>query len=187
LVNSTPAASAARLLLLLPGRLPVASEGRHAIVGAVVTEGVIAKSAGAGALAGIGGRYMMGRNASIMGHIATQHASQNPAAVTAATNKIASQPPLMAALRRAEQALTLGSGQNADSIQQQTPVSMGRQLQPAYAKGGKVKRPTHEYLVQRLMKLAEEAKREEKRRTAPILNMPDDTVTLALRKAQEAI
>ena len=31
-------AAAARLLLLLPSSLPVASEGRHAIVGAVVTE-----------------------------------------------------------------------------------------------------------------------------------------------------
>ena len=32
-------AAAARLLFLLPSGLPVASEGRHAIVGAVVTEG----------------------------------------------------------------------------------------------------------------------------------------------------
>src|ERR1700729_2450369 len=32
-------AAAARLLFLLPGGLPVAREGRHAIVGAVVTEG----------------------------------------------------------------------------------------------------------------------------------------------------
>ena len=32
-------ATAARLLLLLPSGLPVASEGRHAIVGAVVAEG----------------------------------------------------------------------------------------------------------------------------------------------------
>ena len=32
-------AAAARLLFLLPGGLPVASEGRHAIVGAVVAEG----------------------------------------------------------------------------------------------------------------------------------------------------
>ena len=31
--------AAARLLFLLPGGLPVASEGRHAVVGAVVTEG----------------------------------------------------------------------------------------------------------------------------------------------------
>ena len=32
-------AAAARLLFLLPSGLPVASEGRHAIVGAVVAEG----------------------------------------------------------------------------------------------------------------------------------------------------
>jgi hypothetical protein len=37
------------------------------------------------------------------------------------------------------------------------------------------------------MRLAEQAKREEKKRTAPILEMPDDVVTVALRKAQEAI
>ena len=61
------------------------------------------------------------------------------------------------------------------------------QSQPAYAKGGKVKKPSHEFLVQRLMNLAEKAKREEKKATAPILNMPDDAVTAALAKAQEAI
>lgn len=59
--------------------------------------------------------------------------------------------------------------------------------QPAYAKGGKVKKPSHEFLVNRLMALAERAKRAEKKATAPILNMPDDTVTAALAKAQEAI
>jgi len=61
------------------------------------------------------------------------------------------------------------------------------QSQPAYARGGKVKKPSHEFLVQRLMNLAEKAKREEKKATAPILNMPDDAVTAALAKAQEAI
>ena len=61
------------------------------------------------------------------------------------------------------------------------------QSQPAYAKGGKVKKPTHEFLVNRLMALAEKAKRAEKKATAPILNMPDDAVTAALAKAQEAI
>lgn len=61
------------------------------------------------------------------------------------------------------------------------------QTVPQYAKGGQVKKPTHEFLVNRLMKLAEKAKREEKKITAPILNMPDDAVTTALAKAQEAI
>lgn len=59
--------------------------------------------------------------------------------------------------------------------------------QPAYAKGGAVKKPTHEFLVQRLMKLAEKAKRAEKKVTKPILSMNDDTVTAALAKAQAAI
>ena len=59
--------------------------------------------------------------------------------------------------------------------------------QPQYAKGGKVKKPSHAFLVNRLMALAEKAKRTEKKATAPILNMPDDVVTSALAKAQEAI
>jgi hypothetical protein len=37
------------------------------------------------------------------------------------------------------------------------------------------------------MKLAEKAKKTEKRVTAPILNMPDDTVTDALARAQKAL
>jgi hypothetical protein len=67
--------------------------------------------------------------------------------------------------------------------------TLGQPLDPNqfYAKGGKVKKPTHEFLVQRLMNLAEKAKRAEKKVTAPILNMPDDTVTAALAKASEAI
>jgi len=69
-------------------------------------------------------------------------------------------------------------------------ASAGNQTPPdqaPYAKGGKVKKPSHEFLVQRLMMLAERAKKAEKKATAPILNMPDDAVTAALRKAQEAI
>jgi len=57
-----------------------------------------------------------------------------------------------------------------------------------YAKGGAVKgKPTHEFLVARLMRLAEEAKRAEKASTKPILDVPDSTVATALAKAQEAI
>ena len=37
------------------------------------------------------------------------------------------------------------------------------------------------------MNLAEEAKRFEKQRTKPILNVPDNVVTTALAKAQAAI
>jgi hypothetical protein len=59
--------------------------------------------------------------------------------------------------------------------------------QPAYAKGGTVKKSTHEFLVQRLMKLAEKAKKQEKQATKPILTLPDDMITAALRKAQAAV
>jgi flagellar hook-basal body complex protein FliE len=75
---------------------------------------------------------------------------------------------------KAAMGATLGAGTNDDQ-------------QPAYAKGGSVKKPTHEFLVQRLMKLAEKAKKTEKKVTAPILNMPDDTVTDALARAQKAL
>jgi hypothetical protein len=72
------------------------------------------------------------------------------------------------------------------------PAAMAPQTEaepghPFYARGGKVKKPTHEFLVTRLMALAEKAKKAEKKHTAPILNMPDDAVTAALAKAQEAI
>ena len=40
---------------------------------------------------------------------------------------------------------------------------------------------------ERFIKNAQKTKREEKKTTAPILNMPDAAVTAALRKAQEAI
>ena len=73
------------------------------------------------------------------------------------------------------------------SVNAQAQPQQDQLNQPQYAKGGPVKKPSHEFLVQRLMNLAEKAKREEKKRTAPILNMPDAAVTAALRKAQEAI
>jgi hypothetical protein len=55
-----------------------------------------------------------------------------------------------------------------------------------YAKGGAVKM-SHKHLVKRLMDLVELAKKDEKEETKPILNIPDDIVTGALAKAQEAI
>ena len=64
--------------------------------------------------------------------------------------------------------------------------TMARDRGKAYAKGGAVK-PNHEHLVKQLIDLAEEAKRAEKERTKPILNVADNIVTLALAKAQEAI
>ena len=73
------------------------------------------------------------------------------------------------------------------SVNAQAQPQQDQPSQPHYAMGGKVKKPSHEFLVNRLMALAEKAKREEMKRTAPILNMPDAAVTAALRKAQEAI
>ena len=60
-------------------------------------------------------------------------------------------------------------------------------LAPAYAKGGAVKRKSHEELVSRLMSLSEKAKAATKRDTKSILNVPDNTVAKALEVAQKAI
>lgn len=53
------------------------------------------------------------------------------------------------------------------------------------AAGGKVR--SHEELVQRLMMLAEQAKKTENKKTKPLLNVPDNTVVKALDIAQRAI
>lgn len=58
---------------------------------------------------------------------------------------------------------------------------------PAFAKGGSVKRPSHEYLVNRLMRMVEKAKAEEKARTKPMLGVPDEIVANALAAAQRAL
>ena len=55
-----------------------------------------------------------------------------------------------------------------------------------HAKGGAVK-DNHERLVNRLLSMAEQAKRQQKSETKSILNVPDNTVTTALAKANEAI
>lgn len=65
------------------------------------------------------------------------------------------------------------------------PANSDDNGQRAYAKGGTVK--GHQHLVDRLMKLAEQAKKAEQKHTEPILNMPDDVVATALAKAKEAI
>jgi hypothetical protein len=148
----------------------------------------IAKGVGYGAATGAALRYGAGRNSAIMEEIANQLTSRDPAVVSQATNRIAKSPALMNMLRQAEIGMASSSARiGAD----QRPNPMGwnvtRAAQPAYAKGGKVSKPSHEFLVDRLMKLAEKAKKDGKRATAPILNMPDDAVTAALAKAQEAI
>jgi hypothetical protein len=60
--------------------------------------------------------------------------------------------------------------------------------QEPYARGGQVRRKmTHEELVQRLFRLVDEAKAAEKRRTKPILKVPDAAVAHALKMAYDAI
>ena len=58
---------------------------------------------------------------------------------------------------------------------------------PAFAKGGSVKKPTHEQLLSRLMNMVERAKKAEKSRTKPLLSVPDEVVANALAAAQRAI
>ena len=73
----------------------------------------------------------------------------------------------------------------ASALQADNPEQSQQQ---AYARGGSVKpKMTHEQLVDRLMKMVEKAKRAEKKRTKPILNVPDNAVAAALKKAQAAI
>lgn len=55
------------------------------------------------------------------------------------------------------------------------------------AEGGKAARPTHERLVERLMKLAKAAKRAANKTTEPLLKASDNAVVKALAVAQRAI
>ena len=64
-------------------------------------------------------------------------------------------------------------------------ANLSNNLIPARADGGSVN-SHHDRLVSRLMLLAENAKKEEKKATKSILGLPDDTVTAALAKANEA-
>ena len=55
------------------------------------------------------------------------------------------------------------------------------------ASGGSVKKPSHEYLVNRFMNMVEKAKKAEKNRTKPLLGVPDEIVANALAAAHRAI
>ena len=48
-------------------------------------------------------------------------------------------------------------------------------------------KPSHEFLVNRLMNLVEAAKKAEKERTKPMLGVPDEIVANALAAAQRAL
>ena len=144
--------------------------------------------------------FASGRAASFEGSSAVVHAlnvmravsTGNPSDIVASASAPFAQMVLQspAAMRRVNQAAgsTLPVAQAAGvGARYAAPVLSAPTGDNGYAKGGKVKKPSHEYLVNRLMALAEKAKRAEKKATAPILNLPDDTVTAALAKAQEAI
>jgi len=143
----------------------------------------MAKVAGAGALAGFLSQRAGRVNSETMRLLAQHLASSDPQKFSSAVAAIGKTPRFMQALREL--------GDNAvpiNSIRYLAQPENQPGYAPAYAKGGAVKgRPTHEQLVERLMNLAEKAKRDEKASTKPILDVPDSTVAKALAKAQEAI
>jgi hypothetical protein len=53
--------------------------------------------------------------------------------------------------------------------------------------GGVHNAPKHEYLVNRLLKMAKDAKKVSDRTTEPLLKMPDEHIVRALDVAQQAI
>lgn len=67
----------------------------------------------------------------------------------------------------------------------QTAAATGGRI--TRAMGGKTERPTHEQLVERLMKLARAAKKAANEATEPLLKASDNTVVRALAVAQRAI
>jgi hypothetical protein len=140
--------------------------------------GTMAKGAAVGALAGAGGAAYRKINQNVLDAVARKLASSDPQDIQQAIGFVAKTPRLMNAMRRFEAGLPAVAGEQAGNQQDQLPQ---------YAQGGSVERPTHEFLVQRLMKLAERAKRDEKRATAPILKLPDSAVTYALALANRYI
>ena len=143
------------------------------------------KSAGAGALIGLMSQRSGNLNRETMRVLAEHLASPDPQKFSTAVSAIGKTPKLMQALRGVSSSLGEG-GAPLGAIRYLSQPQEQPGFAPAYAKGGAVK-PTHEQLVARLMRLAEEAKRAEKASTKPILDVPDSTVATALAKAQEAI
>lgn len=71
-----------------------------------------------------------------------------------------------------------------DYVQNVAPEYASADTTPHFASGGKV---GHEHLVQRLMKLAEDAKKQTDKATAPLLQQSDNNIANALAIAQKAI
>ena len=139
--------------------------------------------AGAGALLSRGNAHARAVNEAI----ARMLMEGDPQKIAKTASAISQKPGLLNALRGvapkpASQLAVPTAGQIVGR-----PSSSNQQLQPAFAKGGAVKRKTHEELVSRLMNACEEAKRATKRETKQILNVPDSTVARALEVANRAI
>ena len=83
---------------------------------------------------------------------------------------------------------TISTGAALGPALVQSPLQQQfNQQQSTYAKGGSVRKKTKEELVNRLMDLAEKAKKATNKQTEPLLNVPDDAITHALAVAQTAI
>jgi hypothetical protein len=64
---------------------------------------------------------------------------------------------------------------------------VGSQFRTQRASGGSVRSPHHEFLVDRLMRSAKDAKKVTDKTTEPLLNVPDEHIVKALDVAQRAI
>jgi hypothetical protein len=150
----------------------------------------IAKGALTGAFVGGVGGAARGMQTARMTALAQKLVSDDPHDISAALQAVSHNPEMMSNFRQFTQQilpkLTAEGGAKQLEKPSQEPVNAG-QIMQHHAKGGRVERPSHEFLVQRLIKLAERAKRDEKRATAPILKFPDDAVTYALALANKYI
>ena len=141
----------------------------------------IGKGAVYGAAVGAGAKFLAGRNEKLMQAVGEGLASPDTARVNSALARAGSGSGRLLPGQPVQKALSYfaAPGQNQSDNQ---PLAI-----PAYAKGGSVKKPSHEFLVNRLMNMVERAKKAEKERTKPLLKVPDDTVANALAAAQRAI
>lgn len=69
----------------------------------------------------------------------------------------------------------------------ETPSPRATGGRVGYASGGKIKKATHEELVQRLMNKAKRAKKQSNDTTKPLLNVDDSAIVKALSIAQKAV
>ena len=161
-----------------------------------------------GAITGGFGAYETGNNVAYgalggaaLGAVAMRHAyrqkavaeavakmltdTANPAISARTMQAMGSSPDWIRALSAVQQrALTLSPAEMKLAGQRQQQLHQNT----SYAKGGKVKgQASHEELVQRLIDLAEKAKKTEKNVTKPLLKAPDHAIIKALAVAKQSI